>query len=283
MAGQFPAWVQLPRARIASAGTDNEIFRLGDDMAMRLPKVEWAEHQPEREFRWLPRLAGQLPLAIPKPIALGKPDREYPWPWSICEWLTGETAIPRRLSDRSQAAATLAGFVTAMRRIDTTDAPQGGPHNHYRGVPLADLDGRVRRRLQELDGRIDIEAATAAWNTALATPPWTSGAVWLHGDLHPQNLLAVEGRLSAVIDFGLMGTGDPAADLTPAWSMFQGEARRVFHAGVGVDEDTWSRGKGWALYGSLVVLPFYWETNPTLIRHCLGTLSEVLNDEDRVS
>lgn len=276
LARQFPQWCHLALSSAPSAGTDNAIFRLGDRMAVRLPKIDWAADQPGREHTWLPLFAGRLPLAIPTPIALGAPDLGYPWQWSVCGWLEGDTAIPKRLLDPDDAATALGGFIAALRRIDSNGAPRAGPTNHYRGAPLAALDSRVREALAALDGRVDVGHATAAWDLALATPPWAEAPVWLHGDLHPQNLLAAEGRLSAVIDFGLMAAGDPATDLTAAWSMFGGTARNAFRAAAEVDDDTWSRGRGWALYTSLVILPYYWDTNPVLVRHALGTVAELL-------
>ena len=276
LARQFPAWAHLPLEHVQSSGTDNEIFRLGDSLAVRLPKVDWAIAQPEREHRWLPFLASHLPLVVPRPVALGAPDLGYPCRWSICEWLDGEPAIPRRLTSQNDAAVALAGFIVALQMADPAGAPLGGAANHYRGVPLARLDERVRGSLAELAGRVDVAGAMAAWDEALAAPEWDKPPVWFHGDLHPMNLLAVDGRLSAVIDFGLMGAGDPATDLTAAWSMFHGAARDAFRAAAGVDDDTWTRGRGWAIFTSVIVLPYYWDSNPTLVAHALRTLSEVL-------
>jgi aminoglycoside phosphotransferase (APT) family kinase protein len=278
LADQFPQWADLPLARVVSAGTDNEIFRLGEGLAVRLPKVDWAVGQAEKEHRWLPRLAPHLPLSIPVPLALGEPGLGYPWPWAVCSWLHGDIAIPEHLADKSDAALALAGFITALQGIETADGPRSGRHNHGRGLPLAALDSRVRAALGELEGRIDVGAASRIWALALDAPEWTGAPVWLHGDLHAHNLLTDKGRLSAVIDFGLLGVGDPATDLMVAWKMFDAKARTDFRAMLRADGATWARARGWALYSGVIALPFYWDTNPSLVSGSLQTLAEVLSD-----
>lgn len=278
LADQLPQWAEIPLARVASAGTDNEIFRLGDDMAVRLPKVDWAVGQAEKEHRWLHRLAPHLPLAIPVPLALGRPAFGYPWPWAVCGWLHGDVATPEHIQDESEAAVALAAFIGALQHIETNGGPVSGRQNHGRGLPLAALDDRVRAALAELHGRIDVDAASCIWALALEVPEWTGEPVWLHGDLHAHNLIANDGQLSAVIDFGLLGVGDPATDLMVAWKMFDAEARAVFREALQADDATWTRARGWALYSGVVALPFYWDTNPSLVSGSLKTVTEVLSD-----
>lgn len=281
LATQFPAWAELPLAPVASAGTDNALYRLGADMAVRLPRIGWAIGQVETELRWLPRLAPHLPLSIPVPLAIGDPGAGYPWHWGVYRWLEGENATLDRMGDPTEAAVTLAGFITALQRVNAAEGPQPGPNNSGRGVPLADRDEGTRAAIASLSGMIDSEAATAAWEAALRAPAWDGPPAWIHGDLQSGNLLAQRGRLSAVIDWGCMGVGDPACDLMPAWNLFTAETRAVFREAIAVDDATWARGRGWALSCGLIALPYYQTSNPVLAgiaRHAIG---EVLAELDQ--
>lgn len=264
LAAQFPRWADLPIEPFRSAGTDNAIYRLGDDMAVRLPRIPGAAGQVEKEHRWLPRLAPLLPLDIPLPLAKGAPDEGYPWQWSVYRWLEGENAAIERIADPGQAATDLAQFVAALRRIDPTDGPPPGEHNSFRGVPLAARYSSTRAAISSLRGTLDTGAATAAWEAALRAPAWDGPSAWVHGDLQSGNLLAREGRLGAVIDFGCLGVGDPACDLMVAWNLFPAETRDVFRAALPVDDATWARSRGWALSVGLIALPYYRSTNPAI-------------------
>ena len=167
LAAQFPQWTDLTLELVRSAGTDNAIYKLGDDMAVRLPRVDWAIAQVDKEQQWLPRLASHLPLAIPLPVGLGMPGEDYPWRWSIYRWLEGETATVERLDDLSQAARELAQFIVALQRIDAREGPPPGPHNFFRGEPLAERDEQTRSAIASLERVLDAPAATAAWDAAL--------------------------------------------------------------------------------------------------------------------
>lgn len=276
LAAQFPDWADLPIDRVPSAGTDNAIYRLGNDMAVRLPRVEWATGQVEREQRWLPRLAPHLPLAIPAPLAMGVPAEGYPWPWAVYRWVEGENATHHRIADLRQAAIDLARFISALQRIDPTGGPRAGA-DRSRGVPLAARDTQTRVAIAALHGALDTDAATAQWEAALHAPAWPAPGVWLHGDLNSGNLLARHGRLSAVIDFGTMAVGDPACDLMVAWTLLTAETRDTFRVALPFDDATWTRGRGWALSWALIVLPYYQHTNPGLCRIAEYTINEVLN------
>jgi aminoglycoside phosphotransferase (APT) family kinase protein len=269
--GQFPQWADLPIQRIESAGTDNAIYRLGDDMAVRLPRIHWAIEQVDKEHRWLPRIAPLLPLAIPDPLAKGAPGEGYPWDWSIQRWLEGENATVEAPADLRQAATGLAKFIIALQRIDPTGGPPAG-----RGVPLVLRDAAMRAAIAEVRGLLDADAVTAAWEAALEAPEWDRPPVWVHGDLLPGNLLVERGRLSAVIDFGGLGVGDPACDLMIAWSLFSGESREVFRAALGVDNATWVRGRGHALSQAIIFIPYYLDTNPAGVRIARRVVDEVL-------
>jgi aminoglycoside phosphotransferase (APT) family kinase protein len=275
LAGQFPQWSDRPIERVVSYGTDHDIYRLGADLAARLPRIGWATGQAAKEAKWLPRLAPHLPLALPVPVAMGHPADGYPFDWSVCTWLPGENANGT-ISDLDLAAADLAAFVIALRKIDTTGADPRPPHG--RGGPLADSDDQVRQSIAQLGDRIDAEAALRSWQQSVNAPAWDGPQVWVHGDLLPGNLLIVEGRLSAVIDFGGLNIGDPACDLQPAWNVFTGDSRARFRAELDVDDASWLRGRGWALSQAVSALPYYWDTNPGIVRQASHALAQVLAD-----
>jgi len=278
LAAQFPQWAALPIVPVHSAGTDNAIYRVGADMAVRLPRIENATGQVDKEQQWLPRLAPHLPLAIPVPLAKGTPGEGYPWQWSVYRWLEGETATIERITDPGQAARDLAYFVVALQRIDPVGGPPPGVHNSFRGVPLSTRDAETRAAIASLDGMLDTGAVTTAWDAALQAPSWDGPPIWIHGDLSPLNLLVQQGRLSAVIDFGCLGVGDPACDLQVAWTFLSAQTRAVFCAALPVDDATWARGRGWALSVGLIALPYYQSTNPVLSGISRRAIDEVLAD-----
>jgi aminoglycoside phosphotransferase (APT) family kinase protein len=280
LAAQFPQWADLPISPVSSAGTDNALYRLGDEMVARLPRIQGATGQADKESRWLPKLAPHLPLAIPVPLAQGTPGEGYPYPWAVCRWLPGENATFDRIADPRQAAVDLAHFIAALQRIDATGVPG---NLGSRGVPLATRDDYTRAAIASAHdlGLIDAGAVTAAWEAALQAPAWDGPPVWLHGDLQSGNLLAAQGRLSAVIDFGCLNTGDPATDVMTAWQYLPAEVREDFRAALVVDDATWTRGRGWALSTSIVALPYYHETNPVLAGISRRAINEVLADYQR--
>jgi aminoglycoside phosphotransferase (APT) family kinase protein len=281
LALQFPQWADLPIVPVHSAGTDNAIFRLGNDMAVRLPRIRGATGQVEKEHQWLPRLAPLLPLAIPVPLAKGMPAEGYPWHWSVYRWLEGETATIARIADPRQAATTLGEFVDALQRIDPTGGPPPRASNSFRGVPLAMRDSPTRAAIATLNSTLDADAVTAVWEAALQVPAWNGPAVWLHGDLQSGNLLAQHGRLSAVIDFGCLGVGDPACDVMVAWTYLSAKTRPAFRAALPVDDATWARGRGWALSFGLIALPYYQDINPVLSGIARHAIDEALADHAR--
>ncbi|MFF4779197.1 aminoglycoside phosphotransferase family protein [Microtetraspora fusca] len=275
IADQFPQWADLAIEPVTSYGTDHDIYRLGDHLSVRLPRIGWATGQAAKEARWLPTLAPHLPLAVPVQVAAGQPAEDYPFTWSIYEWLPGQNANGT-IRDLDQAAADLAAFIKALRRVDTAGAHPRPPH--ARGGPLAEHDEGVRRSIAQLGDRIDGAAALRSWQESLEAPTWDQPQVWVHGDLLPGNLLVTDGRLSAVIDFGGLNVGDPACDLQPAWNVFAGENRRRFRDEVGADDASWLRGRGWALLQAVIALPYYWDTNPGIVRQTTHALTQVLAD-----
>ncbi|GAA2776685.1 aminoglycoside phosphotransferase family protein [Kitasatospora sp. CM 4170] len=259
---QFPHWADLPLRRVEPGGSDHVIHRLGDTMAVRLPRGDWAAGQAEKEHVWLPRLAPRLPLAVPVPLAVGTPAFGYPWHWCVARWLDGATPTAADLTDPQVTAAQLAGFLTALQAVPTADDLAAGPHNGSVGAPLATRDVLTRDAVAAVAGDFDAGLLTAVWEAALAAPAWDRPPVWVHGDLHTGNLLAVDGRLSAVIDFGGLGVGDPACDLVIAWTLLDAPTRETFRAALGVDDATWLRGRGWALTTGLNAYKHYAATDP---------------------
>lgn len=249
---QFPQWSNLP-IRIADPnGWDNITFRLGDDLCVRLPSHDRYVPQVEKEHRWLPVLAAQLPLPIPEPIATGHPSPLFPRPWSIYSWLSAEPGTPERISDAVAFAADVRSFLIALHKADPSGGPTPGEHNFGRGGPLSAWDGQVREWIRHLNPEL-AHAAINLWERAIAEA-WSGHPVWVHGDVVGSNLLVINGRLAAVIDFGCCAVGDPACDLIIAWTTFSGESREVFRASIPVDDPTWRRGSGWALWKALATI-----------------------------
>ncbi len=248
---QFPHWAGLPIRPVDHGGWDNTTFRLGDDFAVRLPSAHYYVAQVEKEHRWLPYFAERLPLPIPRLVAKGEPGCGYPWPWSVYAWLPGGHATVERVADLSEFARSLATFLTVLYAQPTDGGPPAGQHNFFRGASPAVYDEETRATVAYLGDAIDGAAAIEAWDAALAAP-FDGPPVWFHGDLSASNLLVHDGRLSAVIDFGTIGVGDPACDLAIAWTFFAGKSRRVFRDTVRLDDGAWARGRGWTLWKALI-------------------------------
>ncbi|WP_431245334.1 aminoglycoside phosphotransferase family protein [Leifsonia xyli] len=265
---QFPQWRGLPIRPVEHDGWDNRTFRLGDALSVRLPSAEGYVEQVAKEQEWLPRLAPLLPVSIPSPVAVGTPGDGYPFPWSVYRWLPGTPVVLAGDVSRDAALASAIGrFLVALRAAPTDGAPGPGTHNFYRGAPPAVYEEEALAAfslLGDTAGR-----ARDLWTEATASR-WEGPPVWFHGDVAPGNLLVdAAGALSAVIDFGTSGVGDPACDLVPAWTMFEGEARDAFVAVVGLDDATWARARGWALWKAAIVVrdrPADAESRATLAR-----------------
>jgi aminoglycoside phosphotransferase (APT) family kinase protein len=254
VATQFPQWAELPVVPVEQSGWDNRTFRLGDTMTVRLPSAAAYVASVEKEHTWLPRLAPQLPLPIPVPLALGAPGGGYPWPWSVRRWIDGRVCSGERIRDLVGFARDVAGFLVALRRIDPAGGPAAGDHCFHRGGDLRVYDTEAREAIDALGTRVDGAAATDAWKAALDAT-WTGTPVWFHGDIASGNLLLDDrGDLSAVIDFGTSGVGDPACDLVIAWTLFEGESRAAFRRLVPADDAMWARARGWALWKALITL-----------------------------
>ncbi|MFG2652278.1 aminoglycoside phosphotransferase family protein [Streptomyces sp. NPDC048436] len=276
---QFPRWSGLPVRPVEVDGWDNRTYRLGDSMTARLPTAAGYVPAVAKESEWLPRLAPSLPVAVPPILGKGVPGEGYPFPWSVRGWLDGETAARERIGDMERFAVSLAGFLLALQRCDTTGGPLAGEHNWYRGASPAYYDEETRRCLAALDGRLDTGRAAAVWEAALAAE-WRGEPVWFHGDIASGNLLVADGKLTAVIDFGTSGVGDPACDLVIAWGMFSGESREAFRHAMGQDDGTWARARGWLLWKCLLNLSGCVDTDQEKAALNQRVIAEVLDDHE---
>ncbi len=276
---QFPHWANLPITPAKPQGWDNRTFRLGTTFLVRLPSAEGYAPQVAIEHRWLPFLAPHLPLPIPVPIALGQPNKDYPFPWSVYRWLDGEPVGTAQIADLSSLAMDLGAFLIALQKIDIpNDAPFPSAHNGYRGGSLSTYDTQTRHCIELLGEEIDSKVALEIWEAALATT-WNNVPVWLHGDVAINNLLVQDDRLVAVIDFGCLAVGDPACDLVIAWTLFSGQSRIAFQNAIQLDQATWTRAKGWALWKALLVLVESRNSEQTVARETRRILTEILSNE----
>ncbi|GAA3598938.1 aminoglycoside phosphotransferase family protein [Kribbella ginsengisoli] len=248
---QFPQWSELPITPVKVDGWDNRTYRLGDALTVRLPTAAGYAPAVDKEDEWLPRLAPQLPVAVPEPLGKGVPGEGYAFNWSIRRWLEGSTASVDRIDDLPGFAVSVASFIRALQRCDATGGPAGGAHSFFRGASPVHYDDGTRQALVRLADQVDVAACTEVWEAAIGSS-FAGPPVWFHGDIAHGNLLVVDGRLSAVIDFGTSGVGDPACDLVIAWTMFSGESREAFRRTVAQDAGTWARARGWALWKALI-------------------------------
>ncbi|MFI7591398.1 aminoglycoside phosphotransferase family protein [Micromonospora sp. NPDC049359] len=246
---QHPDLADLP-IEILANGWDNLVCRLGAELLVRLPRRAVAAELIAHEQRWLPELAGRLPLPVPAPVRVGQPTTRYPWSWSVVPFFPGRIVALSAPGDPGAAAATLGAFLDALHM----PAPPEAPVNPMRGIPLLGRAPGVLNGLAHVDPA-DRAAALRVWEVAVAAPAWGGPPRWLHGDLHPANILVDRGRISAVIDFGDITSGDPATDLSVAWMLFPVEPRAALRRAYGrADDATWERARGWALALSLVFL-----------------------------
>lgn len=268
---QFPEWADLPITFVQSSGTVNLIYRLGEELCVKLPRTGNSLADLERELAWLPRLSSRLSLLTPVPVARGAPDEGYPFPWAVFQWLPGENLEPNDTGALPDTGRRLAAFVTELGALDDREAPRSS-----RDAALSADDPLVVAAFEVLEGVVDVSALRDIWERALGVPVWRGPHGWTHGDLIPPNLLARDGRLSAVIDFGLIGTGDPAVDLIPAWAVLRGKARTVFREATGADEFAWQRARGYALRQALRIVPYYRESKPSFAGMAIDTIREII-------
>lgn len=277
LAAQFPEWAELSLGPVRPGGWDNRTFRLGDDMLVRLPSAEPYAGQVEKEQYWLPRLAAKLPVAIPSPLAFGRPGMGYPWNWSVYRWIEGEPATTATIDDMQTFGGSLAHFLSALHAVDASEGPAAGWHNFHRGGLLSTYDAETRQAIAKLGGGSAAEAAIAIWEVAIATT-WRKRPVWVHGDLAPGNLLVNDGRLRAVIDYGNLGVGDPACDLAVVWTFPGNQGRAVFNTALSLDAADWARGRGWALWKALITMTRIVDGPPTDANSAKLVFERILTD-----
>ena len=275
---QHPDLAHLPLTQVGE-GWDNAVFRLGDDLAMRLPRRAATAALMEHEQRWLPELAPRLPLPIPTPVRIGRPGSGFPWPWSIVRWFPGATATTASARDVGEVASRLGGFIRALHQ----PAPADAPHNPWRSIPLDARTERLHEHLDQLKRAVNREHILAVWDRLVVTPRWQGPPLWIHGDLHPGNLLLDEGQLAAVLDFGDVSSGDPATDLSVMWMLLPPEHRETLFTACGrsrsnpVDDQVWKRARGWALALGVAYLAHAREGDP-LARLARKTIEAALEN-----
>ncbi|MBF4162112.1 aminoglycoside phosphotransferase family protein [Nocardioides acrostichi] len=283
VAEQMPQWAHLPVAPVTEQGTDHCLFRLGEELVARMPRVEWAAGQALRDAAWLPHLAphaARVGVDLPVPLALGEPTDDYPHPWSVVPWLPGVTPTEQNLDDDTDwavLAADLGGFVAMLRGVPAAGGP--AKRGADRGTHPRTWDDAVRRGIEAAGDRIPTRRVTLAWERILEAPDHQGPPSWMHADLLPGNMLVRDGRLGAVIDWGGLGVGDPAPDLKPYWSVVPAHARAAFREAVDDEDDAlWLRGLGWVLAPSLTGLAYYWDTMPAFARSRLAGVHLVLGE-----
>ncbi len=273
LASQFPQWSGRSLERWPDSGTDSAIYRLGDDMGVRLPRIRWAVAQVDKEFEWLRHLAPYLPVDVPVPLAKGEPGHDYPYPWLVYPWLRGTSLDRAEQPTTIGLAGQIAEFVVALEKVPAT----GGPKPGNRGRPIADRDQATRMGIAQLGDVVDPGRALSVWQDALDAGPWDGEPVWVHGDLLPGNVLVHNGKLSAVIDWSGLGVGDPACDGMLAWAL-PPEARGGFRQALGFDDATWARARGWVVEQTIWYIPYYRHSLPEAVDQAIRRLAAALED-----
>jgi aminoglycoside phosphotransferase (APT) family kinase protein len=273
---QFPEWSTLDVKPVKKSGNDNRTFHLGNSMSVRLPSEEAYVSQVEKEQKWLPILAKRLSTPISEPLAKGFPSGDYPYPWSVNKWLDGETLTLENIDNVNQFANDLGRFLVDLQSIDTTGGPLAGEHNFYRGGDLVVYDEECRDAINHIN-KFNKHLLKEIWELALASK-WDNEPVWVHGDIAPGNILIKNGNLFAVIDFGILGVGDPSCDAAMSWTFFDESSRKVFKTALDFDGETWNRARGWALWKALITYNYYEHSNKAMADESFNTIKTILEE-----
>ena len=274
---QFPKWSNLEIKPVEKGGNDNRTFHLGKSMSVRLPSDKAYVPQVEKEQKWLPFLARHLSTPISEPLAKGEPSENYPYPWSVNKWLDGETLTLENIDDLNQFANDLGKFLVELQSIDASGGPLAGEHNFYRGGDIVVYDNECREAINNNINTFNKHLLNEIWELALASK-WAGEPVWVHGDIAPGNILIKNGKLCAVIDFGILGVGDPSCDAAMAWTFFDDSSRKTFKNALNFDEETWNRARGWALWKALITYNYNKQSNKNIADESFNIIKEIIND-----
>ncbi|AUG80712.1 Phosphotransferase [Kitasatospora sp. MMS16-BH015] len=279
---QRPEWAELAVAA-AGAGTDNRMYRLGTELLVRLPRTAENAEAVRKEQRWLPRLAPHLPCLVPEPLHEGAPGAAFPLAWSVYRWIDGAVVGPDSVTDWATFGAELASTVRQLHEAPLMGAVRGGELGWYRGgapaavaEPFAEYFAQARDLPEPVPG---LDRLWEIWRRGLELPAPAGRQVWLHGDLKPSNLLAREGRLHAVIDFGGLSVGAPDAEHATVWDL-PAEARAAYWAELRLDRATWLRARAWAVGIGIGGVTYYWDRDPAFAAECLARLRSVLDSPE---
>ncbi|WP_445280656.1 aminoglycoside phosphotransferase family protein [Streptomyces sp. DSM 118148] len=276
---QRPEWAGLPLSP-AGAGSDNTMYRLGEDLLVRLPRTAGGR-AVRKEQQWLPRLAPLLSCPVPEPVYAGTPTEDYPAAWSVHRWIDGDEAGPDTVRDWAAFGADLAAVVRELHGIGLMGATRTGDLSWYRGGTLRSCDEWVGAAFTDCRATVgpglDVDALERLWRAALALPDPCGAHVWLHGDLKPSNLLVRDGRLHAVIDFGALSVGFPDAEHAPVWDL-PPRARQAYRNALDLDDTTWARARAWAIAVGVSGISYYWHTWPAFVAECRARLEAILSD-----
>ncbi|MEH7382266.1 aminoglycoside phosphotransferase family protein [Bacillus sp. JJ1533] len=273
---QFPEWSNLEIKPVKKSGNDNRTFHLGNSMGVRLPSDEAYVPQVEKEQKWLPILAKHLSVPISEPLAKGEPSRDYPYPWSVNKWLDGETLTIENIDDINIFANDLGEFLVDLQSIDNIGGPLAGEHNFYRGGDIVVYNDECRDAINNIN--IFNKHLMKEIRELALTSKWAGEPVWVHGDIAPGNILIKNGMLCAVIDFGILGVGDPSCDAAMAWTFFDDSSRKIFRNALNFDEETWNRARGWALWKALITYNYNKQSNKTIADESSNIIKVILND-----
>lgn len=277
---QRPDWASLPLSP-AGAGTDNIMYRLGEDLLVRLPRTADKAPSLDKERTWLPRLGPLLTYRTPEPVYAGTPTPEFPLPWSIYRWIDGTAVNANTVGDWAAFGTELATFVHELHGIDLMGASRAGELSWYRGGSLKGCEEAISTYFADcwttMDDDLDIDTLAGLWRAAIRLPEPCSSHVWLHGDLRPANLLAARGRLHAVIDFGGLSIGFPAAEHAPVWDL-PAPARQAYWNAMNLDDVSWAKARAWAIAVGIAGISYYRNTWPAFAGECRTRLEAILTD-----